>query len=59
MRWKIPKAGEWRNKTMFAFRPIKVESGEVRWLELVTVSQWYGGLKRRWHNIEFLDKKIT
>lgn len=46
MRWKTeverkPYHGEQRVITEFALLPVRVENGEVRWLERVSIMQTY------------------
>ena len=46
MRWDIEKRskpyhGKQRVITRFAFLPVKAETGEIRWLEKVSIMQTY------------------
>ena len=58
MRWieKTPRYLEQRVITKFALLPIKVQNGEVRWLEKVTIKQTYVLSKNdKWRNDCFVD----
>ena len=58
MRWieKPPRYLEQRVITKFALLPIKVQNGEVRWLEKVTIKQTYVLSRNgKWRNDCFVD----
>ncbi len=69
MRFFTPKnieLGASRMRSWFAWLPVKDYSGEVRWLEYVTVRQEWRGSSMMgepshepfaWCNIEFIDPK--
>lgn len=58
MRWKVPRSGDTRIITRFAYFPIEA-GGEKRWLEVVRIKQrcWIGRLSDKvyWYNQEFVD----
>lgn len=48
-----PEIGALREQTFFAVLPVIIK-GETRWLETVTVQQWYGFVG--WRNRQFLNQ---
>ena len=63
MRWKTkverkPYHGEQRVITEFALLPVRVENGEVRWLERVSIMQTYLiNPSGHWVNDYFVDEQ--
>ena len=58
MRWSVskPRYLDERVITKFALLPIKVQNGEVRWLEKVTIKQTCVlSPKGKWRNECFVD----
>jgi len=48
------KEGDTRVKRFFAWIPVLLQN-EMRWLEFVTVRQYY--MYHEWNNYEFIDKE--
>ena len=55
MRWKKKEHILWREKTWFAIIPVKIGKN-TRWLEKVTVRQYYESVFERYTNTQFLNE---
>jgi len=57
MKWKCkpkPKAGERRQRVIFAIWPHKTTDGYLVWLEPVISEEWYGRYGRSWYRDKYL-----